>query len=92
MLFFEFGAELAVVVDGGKAVVDFTAGEDEAVFLGVGYHLFEKLVLVCHIVVLFFFYFCFGMLALKNICYNADEKKILCSQCMLRGYIFMLIW
>ena len=52
----EFGAQLAVVVHGGKAVVDFAAREDESVFFGVGYHFLEEIVLVCHIVFFILFH------------------------------------
>ena len=44
----EFDAVLAVVVDGGEAVVDFRRGEHEAVFLGVRHYFLKDFVLSCH--------------------------------------------
>ncbi len=49
---FEFGTQLAIVVNGGEAVVYFAGGEYEAVFLGVGYYFFEEFFLICHKVIL----------------------------------------
>ena len=46
---FEFGSQLAIVVHGGETVVYLAGGEYEAVFLGVGYYLFEEFFLICHI-------------------------------------------
>ncbi len=43
----QFYTELAVIVDGGESVVDFTGGKDEAVLLAVGHQNLEKFVL-CH--------------------------------------------
>lgn len=44
---FQFHAVLAIVVDGGQAVVDVTAGENETIFLTVTHYLFENIFL-CH--------------------------------------------
>ncbi len=44
----ELYAVLAVVVDGGKAVVDLTRLEHEAVFLGMCHYGFEDIFLFCH--------------------------------------------
>ena len=46
-IIFKLDAVLSIVVDGGQAIVDFTAWEDEAVFLAMAYNLLEYIFL-CH--------------------------------------------
>jgi len=41
---FQLYTQLAVVIHSGEAVVDFAAGEDETVFLGVSHHFLEEIV------------------------------------------------
>jgi len=45
---FKFYAVLAVVVYGREAVVNFTGGKDETVFLCMGYDFLEYIVLLSH--------------------------------------------
>ena len=44
---FQLYAVLSVIVDSGQAIIDFTAGEDEAVLFAVAHYLLENIFL-CH--------------------------------------------
>jgi hypothetical protein len=40
---------LTIVVDRPEAVINFTGGENEAIFLGVGYYILQEVIfLLCH--------------------------------------------